>query len=564
MYFVTAVFLFSACNSSKQTSNFQSGNTSALRPLTAEEKAADFDQLLQLFKTYYGPYKFKEERFNYSIEKTILDIKAQAMTAKTDEEFMGYVMQVSASFKDGHVQFLLENSASNISRYKIPVTLVTYENRAIVAAVTKDFSGWSGISQGDEILTVDGKAPQEILAQALKYRRAAQSLSDDALIVYTFLRPSYMTDIVPAKPTALIVFKTAAGKTSSIDAPWETEKYADSLAKMVRPPQGTINLSVPFVDDLNFMDAHRLQMGQVEPIFLTPQSHSTFKFIRVVPTPATMKTMGLKGDETPGIYAALYKYAGKTVFLLRSSTYYPQDYDGGVYMKYYKALIADFQDLSDVMVLDQMHNPGGSFCADFYNLFAKENDVQSVEQVRADRKWINDLYINWPKEEGPTSNPWDIKLLQTWGAIVEKHYDQGDFLTEPFALFAGSNYVILKEVTWTKPMIVLIDELAGSCGDMFPMLVKANKRAIMIGRKTMGLGGNVEEVGQLNHSRIHVSMTRGLFFPFHADGKYPTAEIVENNGVDPDIEYAHTVEDFRNGFTGYVKMFSDKAVDLVK
>jgi hypothetical protein len=277
-----------------------------------------------------------------------------------------------------------------------------------------------------------------------------------------------------------------------------------------------------------------------------------------------MKAMGLKGDETPGIYAALYKYAGKTVFLLRSSTYYPQDYSSSVYMKYYKALIADFQDLSDVMVLDQMHNPGGSFCADFYNLFAKENDVQCVEQVRADRKWINDLYINWPKEEGPNSNPWDIKLLQTWGAIVEKHYDQGDFLTEPFALFAGSNYVILKEVTWTKPMIVLIDELAGSCGDMFPMLVKANKRALMIGRKTMGLGGNVEEVGQLNHSRIHVSMTRGLFFPFREDGKYLAADFVENNGVDPDIEYAHTVEDFRNGFTAYVKMFSEKAVDLVK
>ena len=277
-----------------------------------------------------------------------------------------------------------------------------------------------------------------------------------------------------------------------------------------------------------------------------------------------MKTMGLKGDETPGINAALYKFAGKTVFLLRSPTYSPQDFSTAVYMKYFKALIADFQDFADVMVLDQMHNPGGSFCADFYNLFAKENDVQSVEAVRADRKWINDLYITWPLEEGPTSNPWDIKLLQSWGAIVEKHYDRGDFLTEPFALFAASNLAVLKEVTWTKPMIVLIDELAGSCGDMFPMLVKANKRAIMIGRKTMGLGGNVEEVGQLNHSRIKVRMTRGLFFPYHADGRYPPEEIVENNGVDPDIEYAHTVEDFRNGFKAYVNMFSEKAVEQTK
>ena len=115
IYLVAAVFLFSACNSKNQTANFDGRNTSAIRPLTNEEKAADFDQLLQLFKTYYGPYKFKEERFNYSIEKTILELKAQSMTAKTDEEFMGYVAQVAATFKDGHVQFVFENSASNIS-----------------------------------------------------------------------------------------------------------------------------------------------------------------------------------------------------------------------------------------------------------------------------------------------------------------------------------------------------------------------------------------------------------------------------------------------------------------
>ena len=277
IYLVAAVFLFSACNSKNQTANFDGRNTSAIRPLTNEEKAADFDQLLQLFKTYYGPYKFKEERFNYSIEKTILELKAQSMTAKTDEEFMGYVAQVAATFKDGHVQFVFENSASNISRYKIPITLVSYESRAIVAAVTKDFSDWSTIAVGDEILTVDGKAPSEILAQALKYRRAAQPLSDEALIIYTFLRPSYMTDIIPKNPSSLIVFKKADGKTSSVEAPWETEKYAESIGKLIRPPSGTLNMSVPFVEDFNFMsesttpmatDAHRMQMGQVEPIFL--------------------------------------------------------------------------------------------------------------------------------------------------------------------------------------------------------------------------------------------------------------------------------------------------------
>ena len=112
-------------------------------------------------------------------------------------------------------------------------------------------------------------------------------------------------------------------------------------------------------------------------------------------------------------------------------------------------------------------------------------------------------------------------------------------------------------------MLVLIDELAGSCGDMFPMLVKANKRAKLFGQNTMGLGGNVEEVGQLNNSRITIAMTRGLFFPFRADAKYVPADLVENNGVAPDYEYAHTLKDFHGGYVDYVKAFSDKAIEQI-
>lgn len=562
--FIASLLLLSACESKKDLSMITATPDTAIRPLTQDEKASDFDQLLQLFKTYYGPYHYKEKRFGFSIEKTILDLKAQAMTAKTDEEFMGYVMKASAAFRDGHVQFVINNSASNIMRYKIPINLYFIEGKAVVAAITEEFSKWSGIKQGDEILSVDGTTPAEILQLILQYRRSAEELSDKALIIYTFLRPSYMTDLVPSSSLSAITFKSGAGTVSTVEAPWETESYSQALNGIVRPKG--LNLSTPFAEDFNAtVKAHRGQMGQVNPIFLNGATQEKYKFVQVFPSSESLKKEGLKGDEKPGIYAALYKHNGKTILLLRSSTYAPNDYSGSVYMKAYSALINEYQDLADVMVLDQTHNPGGSFCSEFYNLFAKDNDVQAVEQVRADRKWVNDLYITWPKEDvGPDGNPWDIKLLQSWGSIVEKAYDKGDFLSEPFALFSGTNYTVRRSANWSKPMLVLIDELAGSCGDMFPMLVKANKRAQLFGQKTMGLGGNVEQVGQLNHSRILIRMTRGLFSPYRPDGKYVETDFVENNGIAPDIEYAHTVEDFRNGYTNYVKLFSDKAVELVK
>lgn len=551
------------CSEKQSGQQINNLDAAGIRQLTADERAADFDQLIELFKVYYGPYQLKEKNLGISLTKNAAALKALALTSKTDEEFMGYIMQFGAALQDGHVQFQIENTASNIRAYKIPIILTPVEGKAIVADIDKDLAKISGMSVGDEVLLVDGKTPFEILTTALKYRRTARTLSDNAfLLAMSFSRPSYMTDLIPTKASSEVQFKSAAGQAQFVTIPWTLDKYSPTLDKV--PRQSPIQLSVPYVDDYNsIVDSHRGQMGQVDPVFLTPQVQSKYNFIKVYPSDAARLKFGLADKEIPPIYAALYKYSGKTILLVRQATYSPSDFSGEVYMKAYMALLSEYQDIADVLVLDQTHNPGGSYCADFYNLFAKSGDVSSVEKVRADRKWINDLFVNYPAEVGPLGNPWEIKLLQSWGTIVETAYDQGQFLSEPFPLFAGSNYAMPTKVTWKKPMLVLIDELAGSCGDMFPMLVKANKRAKLFGQNTMGLGGNVEQVGELNNSRIKIKMTRGLFFPFRADGAYVPADLVENNGIAPDIEYAHTLQDFRGGFVDYVKTFSDRAIEQI-
>jgi C-terminal processing protease CtpA/Prc len=117
---------------------------------------------------------------------------------------------------------------------------------------------------------------------------------------------------------------------------------------------------------------------------------------------------------------------------------------------------------------------------------------------------------------------------------------------------------------WTKPRLVLIDELAGSCADIFPMLIKENHLAPLFGRRTIGLGGNVEGFGPLTNSQATLSLTRGLFTTHQDDETYATADFVENNGVEPDIEHVITAADFRSGFIGYVTHFSDVIVDLIE
>jgi C-terminal processing protease CtpA/Prc len=562
---ITSLIFFASCDNKKDTKGPDDKMAGNLRVLSANERAADFDQLLEMFKSYYGPYQLKEQTLGINIEKLANDLKTQALEAKTDEEFMGYVMQFGAALQDGHVQFGIENSASNVSRYVIPMVLSTVEDKAIVGDIEEKLAAFSEISKGDEILAVDGKTPQEWAQMGLKYRRPARALSDNQILINAAInRRSYMTDLIPASPVAEIKFKNADGETRVISLPWTKLKYNPKLDGIMTPPKGALDLSVPYVSDLNTIESHVNQMGQVEPVFLTPQTLKTYNFVKVYPSDASLKKFGIKDPSTtkPEIYAALYKHEGKTILLVRQNTYSPEDFPTSVYMKAYQALMSEYEAFADVLVLDQTHNPGGSYCAEFYDLFANEGDVQSVEKVRADRKWINDFTVNYPNEIGDAS-PWDVKSLMAWGSIVEAAYDKGEFMTEPIPIFNSSSYTTPRQYTWKKPMLVLIDELAGSCGDMFPMLVKANKRAKLFGQNTMGLGGNVEQVGQLNNSRIAIRMTRGLFHPYRPDGAYRPADLVENNGVAPDIEYSHTIADVRKGFVDYVKAFSDEAIKQI-
>jgi len=118
--------------------------------------------------------------------------------------------------------------------------------------------------------------------------------------------------------------------------------------------------------------------------------------------------------------------------------------------------------------------------------------------------------------------------------------------------------------TWKKPILLLSDELSASCADQLAHLFKVNGIAKIFGQRTAGLGGEVEAVGVLPHSKIRVSLTRSLFKSGPGKAENPTETLVENNGVLPDYVYNPTIEDFRSGYINYVREFSERAIEQKK
>lgn len=326
---IAAAFFVFGCEKSKPTNlniqKIKAENTSALRALSDNEKSNDFDQLMGLFKSYYGPYQFKESFLGLDINQIGQNLKQAALQAKTDEEFAGFVMKFGASLKDGHVQIQVKNTSSGIQRYKIPIVITPLEGKAIIADIPKDLISYSGLAIGDEVLAVDGQSPFEYMKIAARYRSLATDLSNQHSILYTFFRPSYMTDIKPTKASATVKAVKSTGETIETEISWTLEKYSAGTDTVLKP--AGLDFSVAYANDYNqVIENHRMQMGQVDPIFLTPAVQNQFKFVKVYPSSDYRKKYGLAETETPPIYAALYKYNQKTILLVRSATYSPSAY----------------------------------------------------------------------------------------------------------------------------------------------------------------------------------------------------------------------------------------------
>ena len=92
-------------------------------------------------------------------------------------------------------------------------------------------------------------------------------------------------------------------------------------------------------------------------------------------------------------------------------------------------------------------------------------------------------------------------------------------------------------LAYTKPLIVLVDELSASGGDAFAATIQDNLRGPLVGWRTMGAGGSVElwEAGTYSLGLSTVTESLMIRKSDIVTADYPTAPYVENIGVRPDV-----------------------------
>jgi C-terminal processing protease CtpA/Prc len=266
--------------------------------------------------------------------------------------------------------------------------------------------------------------------------------------------------------------------------------------------------------------------------------------------------------------AFVYEHAGQRILLLRVPDYgLPTENTFDDPINYLRALFFEQASRVDGLIYDQTHNPGGSleFGERILAQLASKPIHGAVQQMHADRVWI-EQYVGAAQEIRAASDeadPPQALELEADAHQIDIAYSTGQSLSQPLPLAGFGTTIEPDDYRWTKPFIVLADELSASMGDVVPLLVKTNHMAPIFGQRTTGAGGTVEPVTALSSSRMVVYLSRGLVTAFDPTGEYPEENFIEDLGVTPDIEYSHTLADFRAGYVGYVRAFSDALVDEI-
>ena len=555
---LAVVASLAACGLSTATSNL------ATPPLTKSESLADLDALAAKVNALYGPLEFKEERFGFKFSELVANTRKEIIDATSERDQLAAIARLLMKFRVGHLSIGFTITSTGVVSYNIDAFLIPVEGRAIVAKVGKELAN-QGVNIGDELVEIDGKKPFDLLPEILKYAALGNEVSDQHAIYRVLNRRFYMSEIVPTKPLAHLVFANSRGDQIDLNIAWEQRKDATKKLELVKSPD---NFIVPEFEELGPESSGSImEMGSYKPFFATKSVKQKFNIVEVEANEEFLAKYDvtaekLKDSRGKAIYAALVKHQGKTILVIRQPGYSPQELVAQDLIKGYRAVLDQFDDIADALVIDQTHNPGGSlmYAHDFYSLFINKPSLNLVQSMNADRDWVVGLH-EWA-DELMGLDPGVASALRTRAQLIDRAMDEGKSITSPMPLI-GYEYVQPdKSYTWKKPMLVLADELAGSCGDIFPMYIQRNGNAKIFGERTMGLGGNVEEVIKLPFSRASVRLTRGLFTTYRPDQTYRNSYYVENNGITPDIAVSHTVNDTRSGFVGYVESFLNEAAKL--
>lgn len=523
----------------------------------------NLDFIQSAFSAQYGPGQWKQSHEGWDLDKEIASAKSKVLAnpGMTIDQYHDLLRGFFGSMKDFHVSVQFNATAASTLPFSVIGSnghyYIEYIDRSKLPETSFPFH------VGDELVAFGGRKTADVVKQIAAQQGGNTALTETAL-ASLFLTSRHAASIgdVASGPVNVTV------KPQGSDKPLTRQLIWDYTPEQINPPgQAKTRWTLQAQED-----------AATKPFpfptdMLSPVAGE-------LPTPTAANPFGLGGRDgfLPALGKKTWESAGDDLFSAyvfqlpdgRSIGYvriasYEMD-DANAAAAEFAGLMKRFQDTTDGLVIDQTNNPGGSVFYMYalasmltdqplttpkHHVALTQDDVASALNFLKTEPLVKDdataKLVLGASQDGYPVDYMFYRHMVEYSRFIVNQWNAGKTLTNPTFL-DGVNEINPSPVAqFTKPIVLLINELDFSGGDFFPATLQDNKRATLFGTRTAGAGGFVRSVKYPNNVGVAgFSMTGSI--AVRADH-----QPIENLGVHADVQYAPTAADLQDGYRDYAK-----------
>lgn len=539
---------------------------------TKERMKADLDVIKTIFEVNYAPKEWKKSQFGWDLNSEIQKAKDKVQSTKniSIKNFQGIVSDFFHSTKDYHVGVTFYSTELS----SLPFSVKPIDGKYYVFSVNADSQNCP-LSVGDEIVEFDNRPTAEVIQDLIAATTSNSNPATDEEIASMYLteRNGKLGHSVPKESVMIRVKSLLDDDIKTVKLIWNytPEKISNGfdgtmLATTVKH-SAIIGKKRPYdkmmlIPEYSIIKKHPSKAGGSEEPENYIGSRNSF-----------LRSLGVIRWQTPhdsDFQAYIYETKDhKKIGFIRISDYMDDNaFLGGGKVEKFAEIIRLFQGFTDALVIDQMNNPGGSLL-DMYDYLSMLTDKPlsvPVERVMITQEEVFIAVIQIQElveileELSDILDADDTLLLQNilnYFNFIVSQWDAGKTFTDPCYLLGFDQIFPHPEVRYTKPILVLINSLDFSCADFFPAILQDNKRATLMGSRTAGAGGYVEEKSFPNRHGI------GSFSLTGSIAERINGLPIENLGVSPDYEYKFTLDDILFGYQDFADQINLQIVNML-
>ncbi len=552
--------------------------------LTPNQRVQEFENLVAVYAARYAPANWKIDALGVNL----FDLSRwlpRVRNAKDDLEFLEISKEFVASLDDGHSAYRI---ASNF-RASIGLSVDLYDNRPLIEFIDRRTLPVAEypFQIGDELVSVDGRPVETLIAEFSRLEKLGNPQATRRwAAAFLFNRPqSLFPRAIELGTTARIEVRRAAGEVESYVIPWvktgtpmfQIGAVAEGIfrsrtSEAERIPAALDNYAVSEAH----REASRLPLGrtangeEVSKSYLLSWGSRTPHY---APPPNFQIRRGLSANDV--FTSGTYQSEGLRIGLIRIPNFAPA-VPATVAAAQFAAEIEFFKQNTDGLVIDVTRNTGGGCVGlDYFRRIMPTRFSFFGELVLPDIFRLTSIEGTLATARAQRAQPWVIDTWEFYLKSLQDTRQSGGRLTgslpfctplaEPGPLAPVEFWEPLRDgdgqpVAYDKPLIVLVDEFSVSFGDIFPAMVQDNRRGLIVGKRTAGMGGvnlGPQNVGTFSQSQSSVT---GTLVTRRLNGQapgLPAAPYIENLGVTPDVELEYmTRENLLNNGQSYVEAFT--------